>query len=50
MVRDYSTDNTYLWITTATDVGSHSIQARARSIGSSAAYESQMTTGAFTIQ
>jgi hypothetical protein len=50
MVRDYSSDNTYLWITTAADTGSHSVQVRVRSIGSSAAYESQMTSGAFTIQ
>jgi hypothetical protein len=50
MVRDYSSDSTYLWITTAADRGSHSVQVRVRSIGSSAAYESQMTSGAFTIQ
>jgi hypothetical protein len=50
MVRDYSTQNTYAWVTTATDVGQHAIQARVRSIGSSSAYESQMTTGVFDIR
>jgi N-acetylmuramoyl-L-alanine amidase len=50
MVRDYSSLNTYSWITTATDVGQHAIQARVRSIGSASAYESQMMTGVFNIQ
>jgi hypothetical protein len=49
MVRDYSSQNTYSWITTATDVGQHAIQARVRSVGSSSAYESQMSTGVFQI-
>ncbi|HEX7139203.1 MAG TPA: hypothetical protein VF219_15220 [Vicinamibacterales bacterium] len=49
MVRDYSSQNTYSWITTAPDSGQHAIQARVRSIGSSSPYESQLTTGVFTI-
>ena len=50
MVRDYSTQSTYSWVTTATDVGQHAIQARVRSTGSSSPYESQMTTGVFDIR
>jgi hypothetical protein len=50
MVRDYSPQNTYAWITTAADVGQHAIQARVRSIGSSSAYESQLSTGVFSIR
>jgi hypothetical protein len=50
MVQDYSSAKTYTWITTATDVGQHAIQARVRSIGSASAYESQLTTGVFSIQ
>jgi len=50
MVRDYAPSNSYTWITTAGDVGQHAVQARVRSIGSSSAFESQMTSGAFTLQ
>ncbi len=50
MVRDYSSQNTYSWITTAGDVGQHAVQARVRSIGSSSAFESQMATGVFDIR
>ncbi|HEY7285520.1 MAG TPA: hypothetical protein VH497_08765 [Vicinamibacterales bacterium] len=50
MVQDYSSQNTYSWITTAGDVGQHAIQARVRSIGSTSAFESQLTTGVFNIQ
>jgi hypothetical protein len=50
MVQGYSAMNSYAWITTASDVGQHTIQARVRSIGSASAYESQMTTGVFNIQ
>jgi hypothetical protein len=50
MVQGYSSQNTYAWITTAGDVGQHAIQARVRSIGSASAYESQLTTGVFSIQ
>jgi hypothetical protein len=50
MVQDYSSSNTYTWITSSTDVGQHDVQARVRSTGSSAPYESQMTTGVFSIQ
>jgi hypothetical protein len=50
MVQDYRAQNTYSWITTAGDIGQHAIQARVRSIGSTSAYESQMTTGVFNIQ
>jgi hypothetical protein len=50
MVQDYSAQNTYTWSTTGTDVGQHAIQARVRSIGNTAAYESQMTTAVFNIQ
>lgn len=49
-VQDYSSQNTYSWITTATDVGQHAIQARVRSVGSASAYESQMTTAVFDIK
>ena len=50
MVQNYSAANSYAWITTASDVGQHVIQARVRSIGSASAYESQMQTGVFNIQ
>jgi hypothetical protein len=50
MVQDYSSQNAYSWITTATDMGQHAIQARVRSIGSAAPYESQLTSGVFNIQ
>jgi hypothetical protein len=50
MVQGYSAMNSYAWITTAADVGLHTIQARVRSIGSASAYESQLTTGVFNIQ
>ena len=50
MVQDYSSQNTYTWNTTSTDVGTHAIQARVRSTGSTAAYEAQMTTAVFNIQ
>lgn len=49
MVQDYSAQNTYTWATTAADIGQHAIQARVRTVGSTAA-ESQLTSGAFTIQ
>jgi hypothetical protein len=48
-VQDYSPANTYTWITTATDVGQHTLQVRVRS-GTSGSYESQMFTGVFTIK
>jgi hypothetical protein len=50
MVRDYSSQNSYTWITTGGDVGQHAIQARVRSIGSASAFESQMSTGVFSIR
>lgn len=50
MVRDYSSQNSYSWITTASDVGQHAIQARVRSVGSAGAYESQMATAVFDIR
>jgi len=50
MVQNYSSQNKYTWITTATDAGQHAIQARVRSIGSASPYESQLTSGVFSIQ
>jgi hypothetical protein len=50
MVQGYSAANSYAWITTAGDVGQHTIQVRVRSIGSASPYESQMMTGVFNIQ
>jgi len=50
MVQDYSAQNTYAWITTAVNVGQHAVQVRVRSIGSSSAYESQLTSGLFDVR
>jgi hypothetical protein len=50
MVQDYSSQNSYTWITTGADLGQHAVQARVRSIGSTSAFESQLTTGVFNIQ
>jgi hypothetical protein len=50
MVQGYSAVNSYAWVTSAADVGQHTIQARVRSIGSASPYESQMMTGVFNIQ
>jgi hypothetical protein len=50
LAQDYSPLNSYTWFTTAASVGSHQIQVRVRSTGSSAAFDSQMTTGTFSIQ
>jgi hypothetical protein len=50
MVQVYSTMNSYTWITSSGDVGQHEIQARVRSTGSVQQFESQMSTGVFSIQ
>jgi hypothetical protein len=50
MVQDYSTTNSYTWITSSGSVGQHEVQARVRSVGSAQAFESQMSTGVFSIQ
>jgi hypothetical protein len=50
LAQDYSPLNSYTWFTTAASVGSHQVQVRVRSIGSSAAFDSQITTGTFSIQ
>ncbi|HEU4758658.1 MAG TPA: PQQ-dependent sugar dehydrogenase, partial [Dehalococcoidia bacterium] len=50
MVRDYTTSNTFLWATTAADVGQHKFGVWVRSAGSTAAYESYLGTSVFTVQ
>jgi hypothetical protein len=50
MVQGYSAQNTYGWITTAADLGQHAVQVRVRTIGSSSAYESQLTSGLFDVR
>jgi hypothetical protein len=50
LAQDYSTSPTYTWVTTAASVGQHQVQVRVRSTGSSQSFESQMTSGVFSIQ
>jgi hypothetical protein len=49
LVQDYSAVRTYTWVTSGLDAGSHNLQVRVRSTGSSDAYESYMISGAFSI-
>lgn len=49
LVQDFSSAPTYSWATTGGNVGSHNLQVRVRSAGSSQPYESYMISGTFSI-
>ncbi len=49
LAQNFSTAATYTWATTASDAGTYVVQARVRSTGSIAAYESLYQTGRFNL-
>jgi hypothetical protein len=49
VVQAYSSQNRYTWTPSSTDAGQHQVQVRVRTVGSSATFEDQMTSGVFSI-
>lgn len=49
VVQPYSPTNTFTWTPASTDLGTYAVQAWARAVGSTEAYESYRSTGMFTV-
>ncbi|HSL23387.1 MAG TPA: Ig-like domain-containing protein [Vicinamibacterales bacterium] len=49
MVRDYAASNTFVWAPSLAEAGIYAIEARVRTIGSTAMFESYLTTRQFAI-
>jgi hypothetical protein len=49
VARDFSTVNTFTWTPSLDDLGSHSVQVWARTVGSPASYEAWLATNPFDI-
>ena len=49
IVRDFSTDNTYTWTTTQTDIGAHDLIVWVKTAASTASYDAWREFGSFNI-